>query len=114
MPGDVRRDRLELAAELGRGVGLEVVHVDVARPAGLPDQDDRLSCAARPARRRGLRSCHAARPARRQRQVRRDKSRETARQSQDASSMTSVRDLECNDSRPLVRTDRSIARVPTM
>ena len=50
--GHVGGDRLELAAELGRGVRLEIVHVDVAGPAGLPDQDDRLAvrwrCPVRP------------------------------------------------------------------
>ena len=40
--GDVGRDRLELAAELRRGVGLEVVHVHVRRAAGQVDHDGRL------------------------------------------------------------------------
>ena len=44
--GDVRGDRLELAADLGRGVRLEVEHVLVRRPAGQEDHDDRLVRAA--------------------------------------------------------------------
>src|SRR5262249_23754094 len=40
--GDVRIDRLEIAANLRGSVGVEVVHVYVSRPTGLPDQDDRL------------------------------------------------------------------------
>ena len=40
--GHVRRDRLELAADLGRGVGLEVERVLVGQPAGQVDHDDRL------------------------------------------------------------------------
>ena len=35
-------DRLELAADLGGCVGLEVEHVDVARRAGEEDEDHRL------------------------------------------------------------------------
>ena len=35
-------DRLELAAILDRRVGLQVVHVDVAGPAGQVDHDDRF------------------------------------------------------------------------
>jgi hypothetical protein len=38
--GDVRVDRVEFAAIFGRGVGLEVVHLHVRRPAGQPDEDD--------------------------------------------------------------------------
>ena len=40
--GDVGVDRLELAADVGRGVRFEVPHVDVRRPAGQVDVDDRL------------------------------------------------------------------------
>ena len=40
--GHVGLDRLELAADLARGVGLEVPHVLVRRPAGQVDVDDRL------------------------------------------------------------------------
>lgn len=35
-------DRSKLAAVLGRGIRLEVIHVDVAGPSGQDDQDDRL------------------------------------------------------------------------
>ena len=38
-PGTLVGDRLELAAELRRGVGLEVVHVHVRRAAGQVDHD---------------------------------------------------------------------------
>ena len=38
----VRLDRLELAADLGRGVGLQVPHVLMRRAAGQEDIDDRL------------------------------------------------------------------------
>ncbi len=41
--GDVGADRLELAANLRRGTGLQVVGVQMAGPAGLPDQDDGLA-----------------------------------------------------------------------
>ena len=40
--GDVGVDGLELAADVGRGVRFEVPHVDVGRPAGQVDVDDRL------------------------------------------------------------------------
>ena len=44
--GDVGPDRLELAADLDRGVRLEVHHVLVRRPAGQEDHDDGLVRAA--------------------------------------------------------------------
>ena len=59
--GDVRGDRLELAADLGRGVRLHVVAVDVRRPAAQPDHDDRLAAAG--FRGRGGRGGAARRPA---------------------------------------------------
>src|SRR5205823_413456 len=40
--GDGRADRLELAADLGRGVGLEVPHVLVGWAAAEEDVDHRL------------------------------------------------------------------------
>ena len=40
--GRLRGDRLELAADLGRRVGLQVERVELARPAGQEDQDHRL------------------------------------------------------------------------
>jgi hypothetical protein len=48
--GNVGLDRLELAAELGRRVGLEVVHIHVRRTAGQVDHDGRL----RPGRLRAI------------------------------------------------------------
>jgi hypothetical protein len=39
---DLGRDRLELAADLLRGVGLEVPHILVGRPAAEEDVDDRF------------------------------------------------------------------------
>ena len=39
--GDVGGDRLELAAELGRGVGLQVEGVDGAQPAVQEEEDER-------------------------------------------------------------------------
>ncbi len=44
--GDVRRDRIELAADLPRGVRLRIPHVDVGRPSRQVDVDDRLVGAA--------------------------------------------------------------------
>ena len=38
--GDIRLHRLEFAANFRRGVGLEVVHLHVRRPARQPDEDD--------------------------------------------------------------------------
>ncbi len=52
--GHVRRNRLELAADLGGGVRLEVHHVLVRWPAGQKDHDDRLVLQATPRRRLGL------------------------------------------------------------
>ena len=50
MPGTLVAIGLELAAELGRGVGLEVVHVEVAGPAAEPEEDDRgVACVGLPA-----------------------------------------------------------------
>ena len=40
--GDVGVDRIELAADFARGVGLDVPHVQVGRAAGQIDVDDRL------------------------------------------------------------------------
>ena len=40
--GDVGGDRLELAADFGRGVGLDVPHILVRRSAAQEDVDDRL------------------------------------------------------------------------
>ena len=40
--GQAGRDRLERAAIFGGGVGLQVVHVDVAGAAAEHDVDDRL------------------------------------------------------------------------
>ena len=42
MPGTFGLDRLELAANFGRGIGLQVPHVEVRRTAGQEDVDDRL------------------------------------------------------------------------
>ena len=41
MPGDVGLDRLERPANLGRGVGLHVPGVDLARGAEVEDHDAR-------------------------------------------------------------------------
>src|SRR6516225_5454955 len=38
--GDIGGDGPELAAEFGRGIRLEIVHVDVARPAAKPEKND--------------------------------------------------------------------------
>ena len=51
---NVGLNRLELAANLGRRLRLEVVHVEVTRPAVQADHDDRL--ARRAVRRRRLRA----------------------------------------------------------
>jgi hypothetical protein len=40
--GDVRSNGLELAANLGRRLGLQIVHIEVAWPAVQADHDDRL------------------------------------------------------------------------
>jgi hypothetical protein len=40
--GDLRRDRLKLAADFGRGLGLDVPQVLVRRAAAEEDVDDRL------------------------------------------------------------------------
>jgi hypothetical protein len=40
--GDAAGDGAELAAVIGRGVGLGVPHVDVARSAAHPEDDDRF------------------------------------------------------------------------
>ncbi len=52
MPGHVRGDRLELAADALGGVGLHVERVEVAQPAGQEDQDHRLRPGLAPRRRR--------------------------------------------------------------
>jgi hypothetical protein len=45
--GDVGVDGLELAADLGRGLGLDLPQVLVRRPAAQEDVDDRLVAGAR-------------------------------------------------------------------
>ncbi len=39
--GDIGGHGPKLAAELGRRIGFEIVHVDMARPAAQPEEDDR-------------------------------------------------------------------------
>ena len=65
MPGTFVRDRLELAANLGRRVRLQIDHVLMRRPAGQEDHDDRLvrRCGCRPAPRRGAVAAATGRPA---------------------------------------------------
>src|SRR5579872_3413034 len=64
--GDVGLDRLELAADIGRRVGLQVEHVLMRRAAGQVDHDDRLVGGSDA--RRGLGSQHVRerKPAQRQ------------------------------------------------
>ena len=45
MPGTFGFDRLELAANVGRRIGLRVPDIDVARPALEEDHDDRFGLA---------------------------------------------------------------------